>query len=91
MTASVLDRPEVAARPTAQQRGMAPSLRLWLAGVIAAVCLLGFLTWNIRGNIEFALALRGATAGAMVIAALAPRRGYRHLPHRHRELILAPR
>ncbi len=71
MTASVLDRPEVAARPTAQQRGMAPSLRLWLAGVIAAVCLLGFLTWNIRGNIEFALALRGATAGAMVIAAFA--------------------
>ena len=31
----------------------------------------GYLGWNIRGNFEFAMQLRGATAGAMLVAAFA--------------------
>lgn len=72
MTASVLERPEVSgATPTPKPRVLSPAARLVIAGVTAALCLIGFLAWNIRGNVEFALTLRGATAGAMVIAAFA--------------------
>ena len=49
----------------------------------------GYLGWNIRGNFEFAMQLRGATAGAMLVAAFAGHAGilnaYRHaVEHRYR-------
>lgn len=48
-----------------------PGARLVIAAVVALAALAAFLLWNIRGNIGFALSLRGATAGAMLVAAFA--------------------
>lgn len=69
----MLDRPGLAAaRPTARAASrFSPGRRLAVAGVLAVIAVLGYLGWNIRGNIDFALQLRGATAGAMLVAAFA--------------------
>jgi len=50
---------------------LAPSGRIAIAALLAVVTMAGYLGWNIRGNFEFAMQLRGATAGAMLVAAFA--------------------
>jgi len=69
----VLDRPIAAptAGTRAGRRTIPPGWRLVIAAVLAVVALVGYLGWNVRGNVEFALQLRGATAGAMLVAAFA--------------------
>lgn len=42
-----------------------------LAAGLAVGAVAGYLGWQTRGNLGFALALRGATAGAMLVAAFA--------------------
>lgn len=83
MTASLLERPTAANRtrtrlrrlvgagPTPRPRALSPKVRLVIAAALALAALAAFLLWNIKGNIGFALTLRGATAGAMIVAAFA--------------------
>lgn len=52
-------------------RAIKPGVRLLIAAVIAVLAMAGFLFANVQGDLGFALTLRGATAGAMVIAAFA--------------------
>ncbi len=68
----MLDRParQRLSRPTGR-RAIGPGWRLVIAAVLAILALVGYLGWNVRGDVDFALKLRGATAGAMLVAAFA--------------------
>lgn len=69
MTASLLERRAPNRAAPKPRRGLAPRWRLLIAAALAAAALVGYLTWNVRGNLGFAMSLRGATAGAMLVAA----------------------
>lgn len=68
----MLDSSRIAVTPTAPgRRRISPGWRLGLAAGLALLAVAAYLGWNIRGDMEFALQLRGATAAAMLVAAFA--------------------
>lgn len=48
---------------------LSPTMRIGVIWLIALLCLAGFMFWNLHGKIGFALALRGGTVGAILVAA----------------------
>lgn len=67
MTASLV---ESRAQLTAPRRvGLSPAGRIAVVWLVAGLCVAAFLLWNLHGKVGFALALRGGTVAAMLIAA----------------------
>lgn len=58
-----------ARRPAPHHRGLHPGWRVGIVAVLALLALAGYLFLFIRGSVPFAVELRSATAGAMIVAA----------------------